>query len=49
MEITPITPENKEKFRQAAQPAVRAFIVDEIGEAWPDRLDAAVADYRAAH
>lgn len=45
MEVTPISPENKEKFRVLAQPAVRDFIVGEIGEDWPNRLDAAVSAY----
>ena len=47
MEVTAVTPANKEKFRVLAQPAVREFIVGEIGEEWPDRLDAAVEAYRA--
>jgi len=47
MEVTPVTPDNKEKFRQMAQPSVREFIVSEIGAEWPDRLDAAVNAYRA--
>jgi tripartite ATP-independent transporter DctP family solute receptor len=46
MEVTPVTPANKEKFRGLAQPAVREFIVSEIGEDWPNRLDAAVKTYR---
>lgn len=46
MEVVPVTPENKAKFRALAQPAVREFIVGEIGEEWPDRLDAAVQAYR---
>ena len=33
-------------FRQAAQPAVREFVVSEVGAEWPDKLDAAVAAYR---
>jgi len=46
MEVVPVTPEQKAKFRAAAQPAVREYIVGEIGAEWPDRLDAAVAAYR---
>ncbi len=46
LEVTPVPPEQKEKFRSLAQPAVREFIVDEIGEDWPNKLDAAVAAYR---
>ncbi len=47
MEVVPVSPEQKAMFRAAAQPAVREFIVGEIGEEWPDRLDAAVAAYNA--
>ncbi|WP_245418572.1 DctP family TRAP transporter solute-binding subunit [Cohaesibacter intestini] len=46
MEVVPVSPEQKEKFRQAAQPKVREFIVSEIGAEWPDRLDASVKAYR---
>ena len=46
MEVIPVSPEQKDMFRQASQPAVREFIVGEIGEDWPNRLDAAVAAYR---
>lgn len=47
MEVVPVTPDNKARFRELAQPAVREFIVGEIGNEWPDRLDAAVAAYRS--
>lgn len=47
MEVTPVSPEQKAMFREAAQPAVREFIVQDIGPDWPDRLDAAVAAYRS--
>ena len=47
MEVTPLSPEQKAQFRERAQPAVRAYIVGEIGEEWPDKLDAAVEAYRA--
>lgn len=43
--VTPITPEQKAEFRKLAQPAVREWIVGEIGEDWPSKLDAAVAAY----
>ncbi|SLN10043.1 Sialic acid-binding periplasmic protein SiaP precursor [Roseivivax jejudonensis] len=46
LEVTPVSPENKDKFREAAQPAVREYIVGEIGEDWPNRLDEAVQAYR---
>ncbi len=47
MEVVPVSPEQKALFREAAQPAVREYIVGEIGEEWPDRLDAAVEAYKA--
>lgn len=46
MEVTPVSPEQKAMFREKAQPAVREYIVSDIGADWPDRLDAAVAAYR---
>lgn len=47
MEVVPVSPEQKAKFRAAAQPKVREFVVGEIGADWPDRLDAAIEAYRA--
>ena len=47
MTVVPVSPEQKAMFRDAAQPAVREFIVSEIGEDWPNRLDAAIEAYRA--
>ena len=47
LEVTPLSPEQKAKFRDLAQPAVRTFIVGEIGEDWPNKLDEAVKAYRA--
>lgn len=47
MEVVPVSPEQKAMFRESAQPAVREFVVSEIGSDWPDRLDAAVAAYKA--
>jgi tripartite ATP-independent transporter DctP family solute receptor len=46
MEVVSVSPEQKAKFRAAAQPAVREFVVGEIGAEWPDRLDAAIEAYR---
>ncbi len=48
LEVTPITPEQKAEFRAAAQPAVRAWVVEEIGEEWPNRLEEAVKAYRGS-
>ena len=47
MEVIPVSPAQKAMFRAAAQPAVREYIVSEIGEDWPNRLDAAVQAYKA--
>ena len=47
MEVVPVSPEQKAMFRELAQPAVREYIVSEIGEEWPDKLSAAVEAYRA--
>lgn len=46
LKVVPVSPEQKAKFRELAQPAVREFIVGEIGEEWPNKLDAAVSAYR---
>jgi len=46
MEVVPVSPEQKDLFRAAAQPAVRKYIVGEIGAEWPDRLDDAVSAYK---
>jgi len=48
MEVVPVSPDQKAMFRSKAQPAVREFIVGEIGEDWPKKLDAAVDAYRSA-
>lgn len=47
MEVVPVSPEQKQMFREAAQPAVREFVVGEIGEEWPAKLEEAVEAYRA--
>jgi tripartite ATP-independent transporter DctP family solute receptor len=44
--VTALSDGQKAAFRELAQPAVREFIVGEIGEQWPDKLDAAVSAYR---
>ncbi len=46
MTVTALTPAQKDAFRKRAQPAVREWIVGEIGEDWVNKLDAAVAAYR---
>lgn len=49
MEVIPVSPEQKAMFREAAQPAVREFVVGEVGEDWPNRLDAAIQAYRDSY
>lgn len=46
MEVIPVSPDERAQFRDLAQPAVREWVVGEIGADWPDRLDAAIAAYR---
>ena len=46
LEVTPITPAQTALFREKAQPAVRAWVVEQIGDEWPDKLDEAIAAYR---
>jgi len=47
LEVTPLSPEQKAAFREKAQPAVREWVVEQIGPEWPEKLDQAIADYRA--
>jgi len=44
--VTPLSPAQKAEFRKLAQPAVREWVVEQIGADWPDRLDTAIAAYR---
>jgi TRAP-type C4-dicarboxylate transport system substrate-binding protein len=46
MEVVAVSTDQKAMFRERAQPAVREFIVQEIGENWPRKLDAAIEVYR---
>ncbi|MCF3934683.1 DctP family TRAP transporter solute-binding subunit [Acuticoccus sp. M5D2P5] len=46
--VTALSPDETAAFRDAAQGPVREWIVGEIGEEWPDRLDAAVEAYNNA-
>jgi len=46
LEVTPLSPEQKAAFREKAQPAVREWVVEQIGPEWPEKLDAAITDYR---
>ncbi|MBL6930876.1 MAG: DctP family TRAP transporter solute-binding subunit [Rhodospirillales bacterium] len=43
--VTALSPAQKAKFREKAQPAVRSWVVEQIGTEWPDKLDAAIKSY----
>ncbi len=49
MEVTPLTSEQRAAFRDRAQPAMREWVVEQIGEEWPNKLDAATEEYRSTH
>lgn len=49
MTVVPVSPAQKAKFRDAAQPAVREYLAGEIGAEWLEKLDAAVAAYRESN
>ena len=46
MQVTPLSPEQVMAFRKQAQPAVRAWVVEQIGKEWVDKIFAAIEDYR---
>lgn len=48
MEVTPLSADQIDAFRQLAQPAVTEWVVSEIGDEWVDRLFEAVDAYHAA-
>ena len=47
MTVTALTPEQVAAFRELAQPAVREWIVEEIGDEWVSKLFTAVDTYNA--
>ena len=49
LKVTPLSAEQKAEFRKLAQPAVRAWVEEQIGKEWPAKLEAAVNGYRAAN
>lgn len=49
MTVTPLTPAQVDKFRQQAQPAVRAWVEEQIGKEWVDKLFAAIEAYKKTH
>ena len=46
MEVQLLSPEQIEVFRKAAQPAVTAWVEEQIGKEWVEKLFKAIEDYR---
>ncbi len=46
MEVTTLTPDQIAVFRKMAQPAVRAWVEEQIGKEWVDKLLAEIEKYR---
>ncbi len=42
MEVTVLTPEQVDAFREIAQPAVESYLRDAVGDDWVDQLFAAI-------
>ena len=49
MEVTPLSPEEVAVFRETAQPAVRAWVEEQIGKEWIDKIFAAIDEYKKTH
>ncbi|PPC74059.1 C4-dicarboxylate ABC transporter substrate-binding protein [Pokkaliibacter plantistimulans] len=49
MQVTELTPEQIEAFRQAAQPPVKAWAEQELGKDWVDGVFSAIKDYQEGH
>jgi tripartite ATP-independent transporter DctP family solute receptor len=47
MSVTTLSPDQVAAFREKAQPAVRAWVEEQIGKEWVDKLFAAIEKYRA--
>jgi len=46
MEVTALSPEQVAAFRVKAQPAVRAWVEEQIGKDWPNKLFTAIEAYK---
>jgi TRAP-type C4-dicarboxylate transport system substrate-binding protein len=46
MEVTPLAPEQVAAFRSKAQPAVRAWVEEQIGKEWVQKLFTAIENYK---
>ena len=49
MKVTPLSPEQVAAFRKKAQPAVVAWVKEQIGEEWVEKIFSAIEDYRRAN
>jgi tripartite ATP-independent transporter DctP family solute receptor len=47
MEVTPLSADEVEAFREKSQPPVKAWIEEQIGKEWVDKIFAEIANYRA--
>jgi tripartite ATP-independent transporter DctP family solute receptor len=48
MEVTALSPEQVEAFRTKSQPPVKAWVEEQIGKEWVDKLFAQIENYRKA-
>ncbi|WP_144186072.1 DctP family TRAP transporter solute-binding subunit [Elioraea rosea] len=48
MQVTALTPQQREAWRRVAQPPVRTYLEGEVGKPWVDKLLAAVEQAKAA-
>jgi hypothetical protein len=49
MQVTSLSPEQVAVFRKQAQPAVVAWVKEQVGEEWVDKLFTAIEVYRQAN
>ncbi len=49
MHVTPLSPEQVAEFRRMAQPAVRAWVEEQIGKGWVEKIFSAIEEYRRTH
>jgi hypothetical protein len=48
MEVTALSPEQVEAFRTKSQPPVKAWVEEQIGKEWVEKLFAQIENYRKA-
>jgi tripartite ATP-independent transporter DctP family solute receptor len=49
MQVTALSPGEVAKFRKMAQPAVRAWVEEQIGKEWVEKLFSAIEEYRRTY